>query len=69
MKVLLLLLTAVFLAGCDMEKVMSLSPGATPTPAPTPKPAPTPAPKPKQPDWMNLKNYKSPLDQRPSGNK
>ena len=59
MKAILLVLIAVSLAGCNMQKVGSLLDPSTPTPVPTPRP--TPAPKPKQGDWM-YKNYKNPLD-------
>ena len=63
MKALLLLLAAIFVAGCDMDKALSLQ--GKPTPTPVPRATPTPTPKPKAGDWMGLKQYKSPLDQRP----
>ena len=57
MKVLLLLLAAVFVAGCDVDKIT----GVKSEPTPVPRPVATPTPKPKQGDWM-YKNYKNPLD-------
>lgn len=57
MKVLLPLLAAVFVAGCDMDKIT----GVKPEPTPTPRPVATPTPKPKQGEWM-YKNYKNPLN-------
>ncbi len=58
MKALLLVLAAIFIAGCDVEKLTSVqSPDATPPPTPVATPKPTPKPG----DWM-LKNYKNPLD-------
>ena len=59
MKALPLLLAALFLAGCDMNKITSVEEPATPVP--TPKPVATPKPTPKQGEWM-YKNYKNPLD-------
>ena len=56
----LLLLAAVFTAGCDMDKITGVQ-SEPATPVPTPKPVATPTPKPKQGEWM-FKNYKNPLD-------
>jgi hypothetical protein len=60
MKVILLVLPAVFFVGCDLDKMTQLTPDPTPAPARSDTAA-TPTPVPKQGDWM-WKKYQNPLD-------
>lgn len=65
MKTLLVIFTATFLAGCDMDKITGIASEPTPQPA-TPIRVATPKPTPKPGEWM-WKQYKNPLE-RPARN-